>query len=64
MLCCVCVALAVVRKLNEMYKKSVNSCRSLTEKLQLFFSSKQRLMDRINSITAERLIYTHTIQMV
>uniref|UniRef100_A0A8C1HBC3 non-specific serine/threonine protein kinase n=1 Tax=Cyprinus carpio carpio TaxID=630221 RepID=A0A8C1HBC3_CYPCA len=54
----------VVRKLNEMYKKSVNSCRSLTEKLQLFFSSKQRLMDRINSITAERLIYTHTIQMV
>ncbi|XP_016391222.1 serine/threonine-protein kinase ULK1-like [Sinocyclocheilus rhinocerous] len=54
----------VVSKLNEMYKKSVNSCRSLTEKLQLFFSSKQRLMDRINSITAERLIYTHTIQMV
>ncbi|XP_043102548.1 serine/threonine-protein kinase ULK1a [Puntigrus tetrazona] len=54
----------VVRKLNEMYKKSVNSCRSLTEKLQLFFTSKQRLMDRINSITAERLIYTHTIQMV
>ncbi|XP_059378487.1 serine/threonine-protein kinase ULK1-like [Carassius carassius] len=54
----------VVCKLNEMYKKSVNSCRSLTEKLQLFFSSKQRLMDRINSITAERLIYTHTIQMV
>uniref|UniRef100_A0A8C1HB77 non-specific serine/threonine protein kinase n=1 Tax=Cyprinus carpio carpio TaxID=630221 RepID=A0A8C1HB77_CYPCA len=54
----------VVRKLNEMYKKSVNSCRSLTEKLQLFFSSKQRLMDRINSITAERLIYTHTIHMV
>ncbi|XP_026125820.1 serine/threonine-protein kinase ULK1-like isoform X1 [Carassius auratus] len=54
----------VVRRLNEMYKKSVNSCRSLTEKLQLFFSSKQRLMDRINSITAERLIYTHTIQMI
>ncbi|XP_052459948.1 serine/threonine-protein kinase ULK1 [Carassius gibelio] len=54
----------VVCKLNEMYKKSVNSCRSLTENLQLFFSSKQRLMDRINSITAERLIYTHTIQMV
>ncbi|KAI2661508.1 Serine/threonine-protein kinase ULK1 [Labeo rohita] len=56
--------LSLVRKLNEMYKKSVNSCRSLTEKLQLFFSSKQRLMDRINSITAERLIYAHTIQMV
>uniref|UniRef100_A0A672TC79 Serine/threonine-protein kinase ULK1-like n=1 Tax=Sinocyclocheilus grahami TaxID=75366 RepID=A0A672TC79_SINGR len=54
----------VVHKLNELYKKSVNSCRSLTEKLQLFISSKQRLMDRINSITAERLIYTHTIQMV
>lgn len=54
----------VVRKLNEMYKVCVNSCRSLTEKLQLFFSSKQRLMDRINNITAERLIYTHTVQMV
>ncbi|KAK7135609.1 hypothetical protein R3I94_014312 [Phoxinus phoxinus] len=53
----------VVRKLNEMYKGCVNSCRSLTEKLQLFFSSKQRLMDRMN-ITAERLIYTHTVQMV
>lgn len=54
----------VVRKLNEMYKGCVNSCRSLTEKLQLFFSSKQRLMDRMNNITAERLIYTHTVQMV
>ncbi|XP_039537543.1 serine/threonine-protein kinase ULK1a isoform X3 [Pimephales promelas] len=54
----------VVRKLNEMYKGCVNACRSLTEKLQLFFSSKQRLMDRINNITAERLIYTHTVQMV
>ncbi|XP_067251210.1 serine/threonine-protein kinase ULK1a [Chanodichthys erythropterus] len=54
----------VVRKLNEMYKGCVNSCRSLTEKLQLFFSSKQRLMDRMNNITAERLIYTHAVQMV
>ncbi|XP_051964727.1 serine/threonine-protein kinase ULK1-like [Xyrauchen texanus] len=54
----------VVRKLNELYKECVSSCRSLTEKLQLFFSSKQRLMDRMNSITAERLIYTHTIHMV
>ncbi|XP_056123904.1 serine/threonine-protein kinase ULK1a isoform X2 [Rhinichthys klamathensis goyatoka] len=54
----------VVRKLNEMYKGCVNACRSLTEKLQLFFSSKQRLMDRMNNITAERLIYTHTVQMV
>lgn len=54
----------VVRELNEMYKECVNSSRSLTEKLQHFFSSKQRLMDRMNSITAERLIYAHTIQMV
>ncbi|XP_051951002.1 serine/threonine-protein kinase ULK1-like isoform X1 [Xyrauchen texanus] len=54
----------MVRKLNELYKECVSSCRSLDEKLQLFFSSKQRLMDRMNSITAERLIYTHTIHMV
>ncbi|XP_067269524.1 serine/threonine-protein kinase ULK1a isoform X2 [Pseudorasbora parva] len=54
----------IIRKLNEMYKGCVNSCRSLTEKLQLFFSSKQRLMDRMSNITAERLIYTHTVQMV
>ncbi|KAA0713854.1 Serine/threonine-protein kinase ULK1 [Triplophysa tibetana] len=54
----------VVRKLNEQYKDCVSSCHSLTEKLQLFFSSKQRLMDRMSSVTAERLIYTHTIHMV
>ncbi|TRY58663.1 hypothetical protein DNTS_028444 [Danionella cerebrum] len=54
----------VIRELNGMYKDCVNTCRTLTEKLQLFFSSKQRLMDRMSSITAERLIYMHTIQMV
>nr|XP_055024058.1 serine/threonine-protein kinase ULK1a [Misgurnus anguillicaudatus] len=54
----------VVRKLNDQYKVCVSYCRSLTEKLQVFFSSKQRLMDRMSSITAERLIYTHTVHMV
>uniref|UniRef100_W5UFN2 non-specific serine/threonine protein kinase n=1 Tax=Ictalurus punctatus TaxID=7998 RepID=W5UFN2_ICTPU len=54
----------VVRKLNELYKECVISSRSLTARLQLFFSTKQRLMDRMNNITAERIIYSHTVQMV
>ncbi|KAI5622110.1 unc-51 like autophagy activating kinase 1a, partial [Silurus asotus] len=54
----------VVRKLNELYKECVTSSRSLTANLQLFFSTKQRLMDRMNNITAEKIIYFHTVQMV
>ncbi|XP_026877865.2 serine/threonine-protein kinase ULK1a isoform X2 [Electrophorus electricus] len=54
----------VVRKLNEVYKECVRNCRALTARLQLFFSTKQRLMDRICSIAAEKLIYSHTVQMV
>uniref|UniRef100_W5JYH4 non-specific serine/threonine protein kinase n=1 Tax=Astyanax mexicanus TaxID=7994 RepID=W5JYH4_ASTMX len=53
-----------VRKLNEMYKECVSLCRSLTARLQLFFSTKQKLMDRFNNITAEKIIYSHTVQMV
>uniref|UniRef100_A0A3B1IEH0 non-specific serine/threonine protein kinase n=1 Tax=Astyanax mexicanus TaxID=7994 RepID=A0A3B1IEH0_ASTMX len=55
----------VVRKLNEMYKECVSLCRSLTARLQLFFSTKQKLMDRFNNITAEKIIYskqTFTVQ--
>ncbi|XP_067862284.1 serine/threonine-protein kinase ULK1 isoform X2 [Heptranchias perlo] len=54
----------VVKKLNERYKSCVSHCRCLTVRLQRFFVDKQRLMDRINSITAEKLIYSHTVQMV
>ncbi|XP_035382898.1 serine/threonine-protein kinase ULK1 isoform X1 [Electrophorus electricus] len=54
----------VVRRLNELYKSSVMACRSLSARLERFFSRKHRLMDHINSITAERLIFSHTIQMV
>ncbi|XP_078083280.1 serine/threonine-protein kinase ULK1 isoform X1 [Mustelus asterias] len=54
----------VVKKLNEHYKSCVSHCRCLTVRLQRFFVDKQRLMDRINSITAEKLIYSHTVQMV
>ncbi|KAG7480645.1 hypothetical protein MATL_G00058480 [Megalops atlanticus] len=54
----------VVKKLNELYKTSVTSCRCLNVRLQRFFLHKQRLMDRINSITAEKLVYSHTVQMV
>ncbi|XP_051536401.1 serine/threonine-protein kinase ULK1-like isoform X2 [Myxocyprinus asiaticus] len=54
----------VVRRLNDLYKSSVMSCRSLSAQLERFFSRKHRLMDHINSITAERLLFSHTVQMV
>lgn len=54
----------VVRRLNELYKSSVTSCRSLSTRLEHFFSRKHRLMDQITSITAERLLFSHTVQMV
>uniref|UniRef100_A0A3Q4IAA3 non-specific serine/threonine protein kinase n=1 Tax=Neolamprologus brichardi TaxID=32507 RepID=A0A3Q4IAA3_NEOBR len=52
-----------VRKLNELYKSSVASCRSLNSRLERFFTRKHRLMDQITSITAERLLFSHTVQM-
>ncbi|XP_034565688.1 serine/threonine-protein kinase ULK1 isoform X2 [Notolabrus celidotus] len=54
----------VVKRLNELYKSSVASCRSLSTSLERFFSRKHRLMDQITSITAERLLFSHTVQMV
>uniref|UniRef100_A0A3Q2PB94 non-specific serine/threonine protein kinase n=1 Tax=Fundulus heteroclitus TaxID=8078 RepID=A0A3Q2PB94_FUNHE len=54
----------VVRRLNELYKSSVASCRMLSTRLEHFFSRKHRLMDQITSITAERLLFSHTVQMV
>ncbi|XP_061732686.1 serine/threonine-protein kinase ULK1 [Nerophis ophidion] len=54
----------VVKRLNDLYKSSVASCRSLSTRLERFFSRKQRLMDQITSITAERLLFSHTVQMV
>uniref|UniRef100_A0A8C5QIR6 Serine/threonine-protein kinase Atg1-like tMIT domain-containing protein n=1 Tax=Leptobrachium leishanense TaxID=445787 RepID=A0A8C5QIR6_9ANUR len=54
----------VVKKLNELYKSSISSCHCLNVRLQRFFTDKQKLMDRINSITAEKLIFSFAIQMV
>nr|XP_019937906.1 PREDICTED: serine/threonine-protein kinase ULK1 isoform X1 [Paralichthys olivaceus] len=54
----------VVRRLNELYKSSVACCRTLSTRLEHFFSRKHRLMDQITSITAERLLFSHTVQMV
>ncbi|XP_038618203.1 serine/threonine-protein kinase ULK1 isoform X3 [Tachyglossus aculeatus] len=54
----------VVRKLNELYKSSVSACHCLNVRLQRFFLDKQKLMDRINSITAEKLIFSSAVQMV
>ncbi|XP_076019931.1 serine/threonine-protein kinase ULK1 isoform X3 [Genypterus blacodes] len=54
----------VLKRLNELYKSSVLSCRSLNTRLERFFSKKHSLMDQITSITAERLLFSHTVQMV
>ncbi|XP_004999453.2 serine/threonine-protein kinase ULK1 isoform X3 [Cavia porcellus] len=54
----------VVRKLNELYKASVTSCQGLSLRLQRFFLDKQRLLDGIHGVTAERLILSHAVQMV
>ncbi|XP_060641624.2 serine/threonine-protein kinase ULK1 isoform X2 [Anolis sagrei] len=54
----------IVRKLNDLYKSSVSSCHCLNMRLQRWFLDKQKLMDRINSITAERLIFNHAVQIV
>ncbi|KAL7986907.1 hypothetical protein Chor_005826, partial [Crotalus horridus] len=47
----------VVKNLNERYKFCIAMCKKLTEKLNQFFSDKQRFVDEINSVTAEKLIY-------
>uniref|UniRef100_A0A670JTJ2 non-specific serine/threonine protein kinase n=1 Tax=Podarcis muralis TaxID=64176 RepID=A0A670JTJ2_PODMU len=54
----------IVRKLNDLYKSSVSSCHCLNMRLQRWLLDKQKLMDRINSITAEKLIFSHAVQMV
>ncbi|KAM7391654.1 hypothetical protein PAMP_022325 [Pampus punctatissimus] len=54
----------VITKLNELYKSCVTYCRSLNNRLQSFLLDKQKLMDRFNGLTAEKLIYNHTVHMV
>uniref|UniRef100_A0A8C7XWZ4 non-specific serine/threonine protein kinase n=1 Tax=Oryzias sinensis TaxID=183150 RepID=A0A8C7XWZ4_9TELE len=54
----------VVKSLNERYKSCISLCRQLTDKLNYFFSDKQRFVDEINSVTAEKLIYNHAVEMV
>lgn len=55
---------SVVKNLNERYKSCISLCRQLTDKLNHFFSDKQRFVDEINSVTAEKLIYNHAVEMV
>ncbi|XP_068994746.1 serine/threonine-protein kinase ULK1a isoform X1 [Embiotoca jacksoni] len=54
----------VIRKLNELYKNCVTYCRSLSNRLQTFLLDKQKLIDHFNGLTAEKLIYSHTVHMV
>ncbi|XP_015240484.1 PREDICTED: serine/threonine-protein kinase ULK2 [Cyprinodon variegatus] len=54
----------VVKGLNERYKSCIAFCRHLTDKLNHFFSDKQRFVDEINSVTAEKLIYNHAVEIV
>uniref|UniRef100_A0A8C0DMV3 non-specific serine/threonine protein kinase n=1 Tax=Balaenoptera musculus TaxID=9771 RepID=A0A8C0DMV3_BALMU len=53
----------VVKNLNERYKFCISMCKKLTEKLNRFFSDKQRFIDEINSVTAEKLIYNCAVEM-
>jgi serine/threonine-protein kinase ULK/ATG1 len=54
----------VMRRLNELYKASVVSCQGLSLRLQRFLLDKQRLLDGVHSVTAERLILSHAVHMV
>ncbi|KAM4824030.1 serine/threonine-protein kinase ULK2 isoform X1 [Urocitellus parryii] len=54
----------VVKNLNDRYKLCITMCKKLTEKLTRFFSDKQRFIDEINSVTAEKLIYNCAVEMV
>ncbi|XP_042298280.1 serine/threonine-protein kinase ULK2 isoform X3 [Sceloporus undulatus] len=54
----------VVKNLNERYKFCISMCKKLTEKLNRFFSDKQRFVDEINNVTAEKLIYSCAVEMV
>lgn len=53
-----------MKSLNERYKFCIGMCKKLTEKLNRFFSDKQRFIDEINSVTAEKLIYSCAVEMV
>lgn len=54
----------VFRRLNDMYKSCVSYCRSLNDQLQNFLLDKQKLIDRFNGLTAEKIIYSYTVHMV
>lgn len=54
----------VFRRLNDIYKSCVSCCRSLNDQLQNFLLDKQKLIDRFNGLTAEKIIYSHTVHMV
>ncbi|KAM4702341.1 serine/threonine-protein kinase ULK2 isoform 1-T1 [Discoglossus pictus] len=54
----------VVKTMNERYKFCIGMCKKLTEQLNRFFSDKQRFVDEINSVTAEKLIYNCAVEMV
>ncbi|XP_061460663.1 serine/threonine-protein kinase ULK2 isoform X2 [Rhineura floridana] len=54
----------VVKNLNERYKFCIGMCKKLTEKLNRFFLDKQKFVDEVNSVTAEKLIYSCAVEMV
>ncbi|XP_053563332.1 serine/threonine-protein kinase ULK2 isoform X1 [Bombina bombina] len=54
----------VVKSMNERYKFCISMSKKLTETLNRFFSDKQRFVDEINSVTAEKLIYNCAVEMV
>lgn len=55
---------AEVRKLNDMYKSCVRHCGSLSRRLEVFLLDKQKLMDHLKGLSAEKLLYSHAVHMV
>ncbi|OCT94985.1 serine/threonine-protein kinase ULK2 [Xenopus laevis] len=54
----------VVKSMNERYKFCISMCKKMTDQLNRFFSDKQTFVDEINSVTAEKLIYSCAVEMV
>ncbi|XP_075914952.1 serine/threonine-protein kinase ULK2-like isoform X3 [Petromyzon marinus] len=54
----------VARCLNVRYKESVQRCRELASRLARFLCDKQSFACAVGSVSAERLVYAHAVELV
>ncbi|XP_078741895.1 serine/threonine-protein kinase ULK2-like [Lampetra fluviatilis] len=54
----------VARSLNGRYKESVQRCRELSSRLARFLWDKQSFACAVGSVSAERLVYAHAVELV